>query len=160
MQNTNITKNKHNSFKFFSNIEAASFILANELSIFFADEFEDLNTHHFTFKDAMQKATLRVLHSIAQKKDIFTIFPDAIPGFTIISYIKTESDIATPEAIDPELQLKLSDFSIINPILQKFFEKNNQQVILVEGEDLLLTCLPLADAKKYLQDWGIFVHHN
>ena len=155
--NENHTK-INNRIHTFENIEKTANILANDISIFLNEEVEELNIYSHEFKSGLNRNLLRILFSLYRQEKPVVIYPDSIPGFTLLVLKKTSplNKIKKIEAKRNAIE-EIQEAKAMNLIMDKFFEKNNQKVILIENEDILFALFPLSNTRKNLKKMNLYV---
>lgn len=149
---------KINNINSFDNIDKTAYHLSHEISKYLSDEIEELNVYSHIFRNGMEKCFNKVLHTLQKQPQSVFIFPDSIPGFTMMVFKKIvikklNSEVETYN----QKSFIINDLNFLEPVINRFFEKNHQKILLIENNDLLFAMFPISDAKKYLKEMDLYV---
>lgn len=151
---------KGNGMSSFDDMQKTAFYLANDICIFLGELIEELNVSSYIFRTGMERSLVRVLNSLVHKKEPIVMYPDSIPGFTLMVFRK-------PDLIEPDNSEKaflprspvdeVKEFELIEKVINKFFVKNNQQVLVIENNDLTFALFPVSDTKRNLKAMELYI---
>lgn len=163
MKNKEEVIKKINKLNTFENLPKTAYYLSADIAAFLSDEIDELNVYSHVFRSGMEKCFLRVLDSLVKQEQPVVIFPDSIPGFTMMvlkrnNLKKDKSEIKSDESTQSVEVFKES--KVVDSVISKFFEKNQQKVLLIENKDLMFIMLPVSDAKKQLQEMDLYITFN
>ncbi len=151
---------KKSKLSFFDDITVSAKEISQSTSIFLGEEIEELNVSDFTFRSGMERAMHRMLTAILKKPQKCLIFPDTIPGFTVVSCLKVEiknrDSIKTPPVKRNPVE-EPKEFGVLNSIIDNYFSKNQQKVLLIENEEIILAMFPVADTRKNLKELDFYI---
>lgn len=147
---------KINNINSFDNIDKTAYQLSQEISKYLSDEIEELNVYSHVFRHGMEKCFNKVLNTLQKQPQSVVVFPDSIPGFTMMVFKKMT--IKKPETVDSQKkEFVVNELTFLEPVINKFFEKNHQKILLIENNDLLFAMFPVSDAKKYLKEMDLYI---
>lgn len=150
---------KEKAIKAFGNIEKTAYELALDVATFLGEQIEELNIHSHIFRSGIEKSFARVLVAMQKREQSVLIFPDSIPGFTLMSFKKdsyNQSELSDIEIKrDPVQELK--EAKTMDLVVSNYFMKSKQKVLVIESEDIIFGLFPVEDTKKNLKELGIFV---
>ncbi len=150
---------KKSKISFFEDLSASAKEISQSTSIFLGEEIEELNVSDFTFRSGMERAMHRMLSAIVKKQQKCLIFPDTIPGFTVMSFVKIEFN--REECKIPALKRnpieEPKELGVLNSIIDNYFSKNQQKVLLIESTELLLAMFPVADTRRNLKELDFYI---
>jgi len=154
----NIIKKK-TEIKSLADISKTATFLAHDISNFLSEEIDELNVYSYTFRTGMERCLNRALTSLEKQVQPVVIFPDAIPGFTMMVFRKsvpsnTEIDIPK-EKRNPVEEVK--ELQVLDNVISRFFNKNQQKVILLETDDMLFALFPVADTRRNLKAMELYI---
>lgn len=150
-------KNK-NEISSFEDMPKTANVLASDIALFLSEEIEELNIYSYLFKSGLERCILRVLNSLYKQEQSVIIFPDSIPGFTLMVFKKTT--ITIPDEPKPVIRSpveEIKEVQVLDSVINRFFSKNKQQVMLIETQDLLFALFPVADTRKNLKDMELYI---
>lgn len=158
MKNKESIIKKENNINTFDDLQKTANTLAYDIANFLGEEIEELNVYSHLFKSGLERNLIRVLSALYKQEQPVVIYPDSIPGFTMMAFKKTiPSDI--PKDIknlrNPVEEIKES--SALDAVINRFFSKNQQQVMLIENEDILFALFPVADTRKNLKEMELYI---
>lgn len=87
------------------------------------------------------------------------IFPDSIPGFTMMVFrksVQTNIDLEVTKAKRNPVE-EVKELQVLDSVITRFFNKNQQKVILLETEDMLFSLFPVADTRKNLKEMELYI---
>ncbi len=148
---------KINEIDSFKDLKKTAYHLSYDISVFLSEEIEELNVYSHLFKAGMERCVLRVLNSLIKQPQPVVIFPDSIPGFTMMIFRKSEPIEINETKINRNPTQELQEIQILDSVISKFFQKNQQRVLLIENKDLLFAMFPVADTKKYLKEMDLYI---
>lgn len=149
---------KQNDISTFEDMNKTAAILAQDISAFLSDEIDELNVYSYMFKSGIERCILRVLNGLYKQPQPVVIFPDSIPGFTLMAFKKTVLEIK--EEIKPMKRAPLEEIKevqVLDTVINRFFAKNQQKVILIDNQDLLFALFPVADTRKNLKAMELYI---
>lgn len=152
--NADIITKKENDFSVFDNIDKTVNLLSNDIAIFLAEEIEELNISSSLFRQGMERSINRVVSYISKQDKSVTVLPDSIPGFTLMALKRKDSKNKTK--IKNKIHEKIEN-EILEPVISRFFEKNEQKVMIIENHDIMFVLFPIADARKNLKDLELYI---
>ena len=153
----NIIKKK-SEIKSFADLNKTASFLAHDISSFLSEEIDELNVYSYIFRSGMERCLMRMLHSLEKQTQPVVIFPDSIPGFTIMVFKKSIEtvEIESPkEKRNPVEEVK--EMQVLDNVINRFFNKNQDKVILLETEDILFALFPVADTRKTLKAMELYI---
>ena len=157
------------------NQDSSVLFITSSVASFLADEIEELNTNATIFRSGLQRCVLNVLKIMeTQKDEHFFIFPNSIPGFTLIVVRKNNENIKNviknAEKIENKKNSTLNkksnnnnhnnkrlDDLILERIMNIYFKKNEEKILLVENVDVVFAFFPLADTRKNLKELELYI---
>lgn len=149
---------KQNAFSSLEDIQKTSYYLANDIAIFLGEQLEELNVSSYVFRTGIERALVRVLNSLVQKVQPVILYPDSIPGFSLMVFRKSIIDIEVKRAHVPRSPVEeIKELSVMENVIERYFEKNNQQVLVIENDDMLFALFPVADTKKNLKSLELYI---
>ena len=159
MSEKEISIKKANKIDTFSDLMITAQQLSLEISLFLNKEIEDLNISSHVFKSGLERYIHRVLNSLVKNEQQIMIFPESIPGFTLMVYKKIEIVCSEKTTIKKKRNPseELQQASAIDNVVSHFFDKNKQQVLIIENNDILFALFPVKDTKKNLKDMGLYI---
>lgn len=146
---------KRNKYNTFEDLSYTAMSISNDVCNALALEVEDLNVRSSVFRQGMERSFIRVLNALYKKQEQFVIFPEAIPGYTLLTFKKQNRDVYFVE-LKREPSAELKEFTIVNSVLNNFFKKN-QQILLIENKDIIFAMFPVSDIKKNLKDLDLYI---
>jgi hypothetical protein len=149
---------KLNNFSTFDDLSKTISFLAKDISIFLGEEIEELNVSSYIFRSGIERALTRIMNALVKQAQPVVIFPDSVPGFTLMVFKKT----AIPQNVNalevernPAKEVKEAE--ILDNVISRFFNKNNQKVLIIENIDVIFALFPVADTRKNLRDLELYV---
>lgn len=160
MKKTDNTTKKENLHHTFADMAHSCKMLSNDIALFLSDEMEELNVSSYLFRTGMERYLNRVLMALLRNPQPVVIFPDSVPGFTMMVFKKTTlaslpSDNGVKAKRNPSEEINQAQ--AIDSVVSKFFDKNKQKVLLIENSDLIFALFPVADTKKNLKDMELYI---
>jgi hypothetical protein len=158
----NIIK-KQNSISSFENIEKTSEYLSRDISNFLAEDIEELNISSYMFRSGMERSISRVLGVLIKHEQQIVIFPDSIPGFTMMTVKKEKNikikNIEAPKEKNKKLTPieKKAEERALNHVMDNFFQKNKQKVLFIENSDMIFVLFPVNDTRKNLKEMELYI---
>jgi len=149
---------KQNNFSTFENLNKTVSFLANDISVFLGEELEELNISSYVFRNSIERALSKVLNSLIKQEQPIVIFPDSIPGFTLMVFKK----VILNKNVDP-INIKrnptkeIEEAKILDSVISRFFSKNHQKVLVIENSDIIFALFPVADTRKNLKELGLYI---
>ena len=160
MKNNENTIKKENAFETFADLHESCKKLSHDISVFLGQEMEDLNISSHLFRTGMERYLYRVLAAILKNSQSIIIFPDSVPGFTLMVFKKTDLG-NLPDEEKPKLKRnsteEINQSQAIDSVISKFFDKNKQKVLLIENTDAIFALFPVADTKKNLKSMELYI---
>lgn len=157
----NLIKKEH-TLKTFEDINLTASKMAEDLSVFLKKEIEELNVSSYLFQGGMHRYITRVLNALFKNPKPIAIFPDSVPGFTLIVFKKYAAapvveEMTKKETRNPLEELKQKD--AVESIMGGFFEqnKNKQKIIVIENEDMVFGLFPVADTRQNLKAMDLYI---
>lgn len=149
---------KLNNFSTFENLSKTISFLSNDISIFLGEEIEDLNVSSYVFRSGVDRALSRIMNSLVKQEQAVVIFPDSVPGFTLMVFRK----IAIPVNVnlinvDRNPAKEVKEAEVLDSVISRFFNKNHQKVLIIENTDIIFALFPVADTRKNLRDLEMYV---
>lgn len=161
MNNKNLIKKAH-TLKTFEDISNTAEKIADDLSIFLKNDIEELNISSHLFKTGMHRYVSRVLNALFKNPKPVAIFPDSIPGFTLIVFKKNPNAPVVEgrkekEKRNPVQEVKQSE--AVEGVMEKFFaeSQNKQRVLVIENEDMIFGLFPVADTRQNLKIMDLYI---
>lgn len=161
--NENIIK-KQNSISSFENIEKTSEYLSRDISIFLGEEIEELNISSYMFRSGMERSMNRVLNALMKQEQQIVIFPDSIPGFTMMTVKKYKNSMINQENESTKEKIKKltsvekkAEERALNHVMDNFFQKNKQKVLFIENSDIIFVLFPVGDTRKNLKEMELYI---
>ena len=154
----NIIKNK-SDIKSLEDLSKTASFSSHDISNFLSEEIDELNIFSHLFKSGMEKCLNRVLISLEKQTQAVVIFPDSIPGFTMMVFRK---EVKNNLEIKPSKEKRnaveeVKEMQAIDSVIGRFFTKNQKKVILLETEDMLFSLFPVADTRKNLKEMELYI---
>ncbi len=158
MSEEQILVKKDNLFNTFEDIQKTSSMLANDISIFLGEEIEELNVSAYNFRIGMERSISRVMNSIIKQEQTILIYPDSVPGFTLMVFKKKVIDKQIgPINVDRNPVKEMNEAKILDGVISRFFSKNQQKVLIIENSDIIFALFPVADTRKNLKDLELYI---
>lgn len=161
MSKENLIKKAH-ALKTFEDISNTAQQIADDLSLFLKADIDELNISSHLFKSGMHRYVSRVLNALYRSPKSIAIFPDSVPGFTLIVFKK---DAMAPqveprtekEKRNPIQEVKQSE--AVEGVMDKFFtqSQNKQKVLVIENEDMIFGLFPVADTRQNLKIMDMYI---
>lgn len=149
---------KKSDISTFEDMSKTATVLAQDISAFLSEEIDELNVYSYTFKSGIERCILRVLNNLYKQVQPVVIFPDSIPGFTLMAFKKTIVEMKDePKALKRAPLEELKEIQVLDTVINRFFAKNQQQVMLIDTRDLLFALFPVADTRKNLKEMELYV---
>lgn len=149
---------KQSEISTFEDMGKTATVLAQDISAFLSDEIDELNVYSYLFKSGIERCILRVLNGLYKQPQPVVIFPDSIPGFTLMAFKKTiveMQDTAVPMKRQPIEEIK--EVQVLDTVINRFFAKNQQKVMIIDTQDLLFALFPVADTRKNLKEMELYI---
>lgn len=158
MSKEQILVKKENQFNTFDDIQKTAKMLSNDISIYLAEEIDELNVSAYTFRVGMERSISRVMNSIVKQEQTILVYPDSIPGFTLMVFKKKIFN-KNNELINIERNpiKEMNETKILDSVISRFFNKNQQQVLIIENNDIIFALFPVADTRKNLKDLELYI---
>ena len=131
--------------------------LSQEIAKYLSAEMDELNVYSHIFRSGLEKCFSKVFQVLIKQPHKVHIFPDTIPGFTLMVFRKTINTIECKPVDLKQKPLSDRELNALEPIIDKFFEKNQQKILLVDTNDLLFAMFPITDTKKYLKEMELYI---
>ena len=140
-----------------ADIKQTAYYLSSDISKFLSNELEELNIYSYAFRSGMERCLVRVLEALSKYEQSVVIFPESIPGFTMMVFKKNEFQKPKELKSKKNNDFLPQEFKVLDSVIGKFFEKNQQKVLLIENRDLLFALFPVSDAKKHLKAMDLYI---
>ena len=140
----------------FKDIDKYTTTLSNEIILFLGDELDELNVSSSIFRVGIRKSIERLLRNLDSSENTVTITPDGIPGFTLLSYKKSDEQFFNSTKINKVAENNTEN-EIIHSVIESYFIKNKKKVIVFDNEDLRLILFPVSDTKKNLKELDLYI---
>lgn len=149
---------KQNPFSSFEDLSKTASYLSNDISVFLAEEIDELNISSYTFRSGMERSLMRVLNSLVKQPQPVVIFPDSVPGFTMMTFRKSQlpEDVETAK-VERNPVKEVRESQVLDNVINRFFAKNQQKVLLIENADVIFALFPVADTRKNLRDMELYI---
>jgi hypothetical protein len=160
MKNQDSIIKKENNFNTFDNLHKTASVLAQDIANFLGEEIEELNVFSHLFKSGLERNLLRVLSSLYKQPQSIVIFPDSIPGFTVMVFKKTApetQEFLNDVKISRNPTEEIKESQALDSVINNFFTKNKQKIMLIENEDILFALFPVADTRKNLKEMELYI---
>ncbi len=159
---------KRRKLKSFEDLMRSSEQISVDVGIALGEYVDDLDTTNHEFKRGLYRVFLRVLTIARQKSEKVVVFHEAIPGFTMMLFKKEPLDDWAEQipskAIEDDLSAPTPDSpegEAASMMINQFFKRTGNRVLMVETEDSLILFFPVQDVKKNLREMGFyFVDHH
>lgn len=150
---------KQNSFSSLEDIQKTAYYLANDIAIYLGEMLEELNFSSYVFRTGLERSLVRVLNSLLKRNQPVTLYPDSIPGFSLMVFKKTTSlpENAKTAHVPRSPVDEIKEVSVIETVIGRYFDKNKQQVLVIENEDMIFALFPVADTKKNLKALELYI---
>lgn len=158
MKNEETIIRKTNNLSTFEDLQRTANILAQDIANFLSEDIEELNIYSHVFKNGLERSLLRVLSNLYKHSQMVVIFPDSIPGFTVMAFKK-----AIPEVLPKAVKVKrnpteeIKESQVLDTVINRFFSKNQQKIMLIENDDVLFALFPVADTRKNLKEMELYI---
>ena len=132
------------------NIETVASKLAVEVAFLLSEQIDELNVNNSEFRVSLKNVCMWVLNSTLKREEKCIIFPDCIPGFTVMCFKRNsiESDGSSVDiSTTPQGQA-------IALIIDRFLGKSDGVVLILEAKDFIITLFPVSDLKNNLKLLG------
>lgn len=158
MKNEESLVKKQNKISTFENLNKTVSFLANDIAIFLGEELDELNVSSHIFRTGMERALSRVVGSLVKQVQPVVIFPDSVPGFTLMVFRKTEmpENVIAPNIERSPLK-EIKEAQVLDSVISRFFNKNQQKVLMIENEDVIFALFPVADTRKNLKEMELYI---
>ncbi|NCP98599.1 hypothetical protein GW796_11300 [archaeon] len=158
MKSEEVLIKKQNNFSTFMDVDKTISALASDISIFLSDELDELNVSSHIFRNGMVRSLSRVINSLMKQEKTIVIFPDSIPGFTLMIFRKVEIPLNVSSAtVERNPITEVKEYQVLDGVISRFFNKNNQKVLLIENSDIIFALFPVADTKKNLKEMEMYI---
>ncbi len=144
------------------NFEFVAHKLAVEISFVLAEKVDELAVMRSSFRLSLESACQRTLRSIFRREERCVVVPDALPGFTLMGF-KREGGLLAANGKGKAGNGKASEPARLSPeshaaalIIGEFFEKTEEQVLVIDCPDALLVLFPVSDLRKNLKQLGFY----
>lgn len=148
---------KENKLNTFEDLHKTAATLAYDIASFLAEEIEELNVYSHLFKSGLERNLIRVLSSLYKQEEPVVIYPDSIPGFTMMVFKKTTPAEAPKTVKTKKTPIEKKETQVIDSVINRFFAKNQQKVMLIENDDILFALFPVADTRKNLKEMELYI---
>ena len=154
------TIKKENKFATFADLTETCKILSNDIAKFLGEELEELNVSSYLFRAGLERYLNRVLTALYKNSKPVVIFPDSVPGFTMMVFKKIILEAVSeevPAKIKRNPTEEINQSQAIDIVISKFFDKNKQKVLVIENTDIIFALFPVADTKKNLKEMELYI---
>ena len=148
---------KSNNFSSFEDLKVTVGFLAKDIAVFLNEEIEELNVSSHIFRAGLERSLLRMLNALIKQDKQVVIFPDSIPGFTLMTFRKVEIVQTEGVLVERNANQEMAEFSVLNSVMNRQFSKNKQKILLIENDDLLFALFPVADTRKNLKELDLYI---
>ena len=149
---------KQNSLSSFDDIQKTSYYLANDIARFLGEQLDELNISSYIFRSGIERALVRVLNSLSQKVQPVVLYPDSIPGFSLMVFRKSQANEDVKKAhVTRSPVEEVKELDVMETVIGRYFEKNKQQVLVIENDDMIFALFPVADTKKNLKSLELYI---
>ena len=147
-----------NRFNTFDDIQKTSSMLSNDISIFLGEEIEELNVSAYNFRVGMERSISRVMNSIVKQEQTILVYPDSIPGFTLMVFKKKiVNTLISPINVERNPVKEMNEAKILDGVISRFFSKNQQKVLMIENNDIIFALFPVSDTRKNLKELELYI---
>lgn len=150
---------RNNSIRTVEEITETANQMAKDLSGYLKEDIEELNISSHLFRSGMERYIFRVLNALFKNPKPIAIFPDSVPGFTLIVFKKNPEmnvqDITKKEKRNPVEEMKQSE--AVEDVMGRFFNQNKQKVIVIENDDMIFGLFPVADTRQNLKSMDLYI---
>ena len=160
MKNKENTIKKEYKYETFADLSESAKRLSNDIALFLGEEMEELNVSSYQFRAGMERYLNRVLTALLRNTQPVVIFPDSVPGFTMMVFKKVDLGALPTECINKAKRNpteEINQSQAIDSVVSKFFDKNKQKVLLIENTDLIFALFPMADTKRNLKEMELYI---
>lgn len=149
---------KQSDISTFADLSKTATVLAQDISAFLSDELDELNVTSYLFKSGIERCIMRVLNGLYKQPQPVVIYPDSIPGFTLMVFKKTVVELKDqPQSMKRVPLEEMREVQALDSVINRFFAKNQQQVMIIDTQDLLFALFPVADTKKNLKEMDLYI---
>lgn len=131
-------------------------ILAFEVGQVLGEEMDDLNVTSSLFRSGMERCFSRVLSAMLAKEQRLFIFPDAIPGYSMLAFKKTVV-VAQPVDTSRDPLTEPQEMKVIETMFDRFFQRNRHKVLLIDSIDLIVVLFPFTHLRKSLKEMDLYI---
>ncbi len=147
-----------NKFNTFDDIQKTASMLSNDISIFLGEEIEELNVSAYNFRVGMERSISRVMNSIVKQEPTILVYPDSIPGFTLMVFKKKIiNESIAPINVERNPVKEMHEAKILDGVISRFFDKNQQKVLIIENNDIIFALFPVSDTRKNLKELELYI---
>lgn len=159
MQKEKVIIKKENNINTFDDIVKSATTLSQDISNFLSNEIEELNVNSHVFKNGLERCFNRILNSLYKQPLPIAIFPDSVPGFTLVAFKKANQAMVNINTVDKESLSPNStnEEKILNNVIDKFFNKNQQMIMVIEYINIIFLLFPVEDARKNLKEMEMYI---
>lgn len=131
-------------------------ILAFEVGQVLSEEMDDLNVTSSLFRAGMERCFSRALSAMLAKEQSLFIFPDAIPGYTMLAFKKAVV-VAKPIKTARDPLDEPQEMKVIETMFDRFFQRNRHKVLLIDSIDLIIVLFPFSHLRKSLKEMDLYI---
>lgn len=137
-----------------TDIKKMSSAISLDISNYLSEDIEELNVYSYEFKSGLERCVSRVLTSLYKQKEKIVLFPESIPGFTLVIFKK----IIPTDVINSSIELNsINELPVLKKVMDNFFKKNKQKVLIIDTNDILLALFPIGDTRKNLKEMEMYI---
>lgn len=155
--------------------------LVSHVSVRLGSDVEELATYATEFRVGLQRALSAVITAAVRHPTSIGFFNEAVPGFTVMVYKKEWPPAGAAKAVEAAEGAETGPMNGANPaghepastqmtglasddpgvraagvIIDQFFRRTGNQVLIAECEDALLVFFPVSDLKRNLKEMGVY----
>lgn len=140
-----------------NNFDFVAHKIAVEIAFALAEKVDELNVMRGDFRSSLEMACKRTLMVIFRREERCVVIPDALPGFTLMGFKRKGGLLESATKEEQEAATKLSPEShAAAMIIGEFFEKTEEQVLVIDCPDALLALFPVSELRKNLKQLGFY----
>ena len=132
------------------NVDLVANKMAVEISFALSEQIEELDVCRSDFRTSLFNLCKWAVSSILAQQDPCVVFPDCLPGYTLMGFKTPECGSGGKAAS----QAQMAETSAIAILIDKFLGRSSGMCLVIECEDLLLTLFPVSDMRKNLKMLG------
>jgi hypothetical protein len=126
MKNQENVIRKQSNISTFADMSKTATMIAQDISAFLSEEIDELNVYSYTFKSGIERCILRVLNGLYKQPQPVVIFPDSIPGFTLMVFKKSSVNIDdSMPAIKRAPLEEMKEVQVLDSVINRFSLKKH-----------------------------------